>query len=90
MIESFQHGGLRDLFETGRSRKVWADLARRARRVLDALNAASSLHDLNLPGIRTHPLKGTSRHAISVSAQWRVTFEWHEGAARRVDLEQYH
>jgi proteic killer suppression protein len=30
------------------------------------------------------------RYAISVNGPWRITFEWMEGDAWRVDLEQYH
>jgi proteic killer suppression protein len=92
MIQSFRHPGLREVFERGRSARVPPQLVQRIKVRLDALEAATSLGELDQPGFRTHPLTGTKppRHAISVNGPWRITFEWEEGRARRVDLEQYH
>ena len=30
------------------------------------------------------------RFALAVNGPWRITFEWEDGDALRVDLEQYH
>ena len=93
MIRSFRHKGLRDLFLTGRSAGVRPDLRKRCVARLDALDAASDLRQLDLPGFRLHPSKGdqAGRWAIDVSGPWRITFEWSDtGDAQRVDLEQYH
>lgn len=30
------------------------------------------------------------RYALDVNGPWRITFEWQDGEALRVDLEQYH
>lgn len=93
MIRSFRHKGLRDLFLTGRGVGLRADLRRRCLVRLDALNAATELRQLDLPGFRLHPLRGdrAGRWAIDVNGPWRITFEWSEnGDAYRVDLEQYH
>lgn len=44
-----------------------------------------------MPGWGLHPLQGKpERFAISVNGPWRITFEWEDGDALRVDLEQYH
>jgi proteic killer suppression protein len=93
VIGSFRHKGLRDLFVTGRSAGVRPDLRRRCLARLDALDAATELRQLNVPGFRLHALKGEQAGlwAIDVSGPWRITFEWSEdGDAHRVDLEQYH
>ena len=93
MIRSFRHKGLRDLFLTGRSAGVRPDLKKRCLARLDALDAATELRQLDLPGFRLHPLKGdqAGRWAVDVSGPWRITFAWSEaGDAQRVDLEQYH
>jgi proteic killer suppression protein len=91
VIRSFRHKGLRDFFATGRGAGVRPDLQQRARRVLGVLQAAERLQDLNIPGFGLHTLRGKpTRHAISVNGPWRITFEWIEGEAWRVDLEQYH
>ena len=92
MIVSFQHDGLRELFETGKSRKVAADLQKRCIRAMDALDAATSLLELRAPGLGVHPLKGdrAGRHGLSVSGPWRITFRWDGKNAEDLDLEQYH
>jgi len=91
VIRSFRHKGLRELFLGGASAGVRPDLQRRALRLLNALHQAQSLKDLNLPGFWLHALQGSpKRHAMSVNGPWRITFEWIEGDAWRVDLEQYH
>lgn len=91
MIRSFQHKGLRDLYETGASRKVRQDLQGRALRRLDALEEAQTLEALNVPGFNFHPLRGKpTRYSLHVNGPWCITFEWDDGEALRVDLEQYH
>ena len=91
MIKSFRHKGLRELFETGRSRKVRPDLGARILRRLDALHTASAPSELDLPGFGLHSLRGRrQRFAIWVNGPWRITVEWQDGDAYRVDLEQYH
>jgi len=45
-----------------------------------------------LPLFRFHALTGErpGTYSVTVKANWRVTFRFHEGAARDVDLEDYH
>lgn len=92
MIRTFRHKGLRQLFETGRSRGVSAGLTRRLLRQLDFLNRAGSPQDMNLPGYRLHELKGDRKGtwSVTVSGNWRLTFTFTEGDAGDVDLEDYH
>jgi len=91
MIKSFRHKGLAELFEWGSSRKIRQDLQSRALRRLDALDQAESLADINVPGFNFHGLQGEpKRYSIHVNGPWCITFEWEEGDALKVDLEQYH
>lgn len=92
MIRSFRHKGLADLFNTGKSARIRPDLHARTLRRLDALNAARDLLELNVSGFDFHPLKGykPTRYSIHVNGPWCITFEWLDGDALRVDLEQYH
>ena len=91
MIKSFKHRGLAELFERGRSRKVRQDLQSRSLRRLDALDQAESLTDLNVPGFNFHGLRGMpKRYSIHVNGPWCITFEWEDGDAFKIDLEQYH
>lgn len=48
--------------------------------------------DMDLPGLRLHPLKGTlqGRWPVWVSGNWRVTFRFEEGEAIDVDYLDYH
>ena len=91
MIQSFRHKGLAELFERGRSRRVRADLHARCLRRLEALDQVEALRNLNLPGFGLHRLRGRpERYSLYVNGPWRITFEWEDGEAVRVDLEQYH
>src|SRR5689334_20710712 len=91
VIRSLRHKGLDQLFRKGRSRKVAADLQEKALRRLDALEQAASLRDLNVPGFDFHPLRGKlQRYSLHINGPWCITFEWREGDAWNVDLEQYH
>ena len=91
VIQSFRHKGLRDLFQTGATTGVRPDHQKRVLRILHALHQAHRLQDLSIPGFGLHPLHGKpKRYAVSVNGPWRITFEWIDGDAWRVGLEQYH
>jgi toxin HigB-1 len=91
VIGSFWHRGLRELFETCASRRVRADLQRRILVRLAAIDSAATLEVLHQPGFDFHALRGRPRrYSIHVNGPWCVTFEWRDGQALRVDLEQYH
>jgi len=91
MIRSFRSKPLRDFFVDEDPRRISADLVERVRGRLQALHRAKTLDDLKLPGWRLHPLRTKPvRYAIAVNGPWRITFEWDDGDAARVDLEQYH
>jgi len=91
MIRSFKHRGLKELFETGRSRRVRSDLQDRALRRLDVIDNAGGLDQLNIPGFNFHRLRGRPvRYSIHINGPFCITFEWDDGEAIKVDLEQYH
>ena len=66
--------------------------ADRLRMLLAALDTAQSIQDMNVPGFKLHPLKGRlkGRWAISVSGNWRLTFEFRDGDVHLLDYEDYH
>jgi proteic killer suppression protein len=92
MIKSFLHKGLRRFFETGSTSGVQAAHAKRLRMQLAALDTAHSIEDMDIPGLRLHPLKGElrGRWSISVNSNWRITFEFKDGNAYVLDYEDYH
>jgi proteic killer suppression protein len=59
---------------------------------LAALDTASLVEDMDLPGFRLHALKGKKQGlwAIDVNKNWRITFEFVDGDAYIVNYEDYH
>jgi len=59
---------------------------------LTALDTAQAIDDMDIPGFKLHPLKGKlkDRWSISVSGNWRITFEFREGNAFVLNYEDYH
>jgi toxin HigB-1 len=91
MIKSFKNKGLAELFEFGQSRRMREDLQARSLRRLEVLDQAESLTDLQIPGFNFHGLRGSpKRYSIHVNGPWCITFEWENGDALQVDLNQYH
>ncbi|PDT32214.1 MULTISPECIES: type II toxin-antitoxin system RelE/ParE family toxin [Sinorhizobium] len=92
MIKSFKSKALKEFFEIGKSSKVPQDLQKRIKIRLDRLEQAKDLSELKLPGFNFHSLKGfePTRYTIHVNGPWCITFEFENGDASAVDLEQYH
>ena len=60
--------------------------------LLVALDTALNIEDMNVPGFRLHPLKGSERGrwSVWVNGNWRLTFEFKDGHAYVLDDEDYH
>jgi toxin HigB-1 len=91
-LRSFRHRGLERLFERGDRSRIRPDQVAKVRRILNRLDAASSVADVDAPGFRLHPLKGdlSGYWAVSVSGNWRIVFRFTDGDALDVDLVDYH
>jgi toxin HigB-1 len=92
MIASLKHRGLEQFFESGTTRSIQADRAKRIRLILAGLSAAISPQDMNLPGLFLHELAGQRQGtwAGRGSGNWRITFAFDGVDACDVDLEDYH
>ena len=92
MIKSFKHKGLKQFHTTGSASGVQAAHATRLGDRLDMLEAAETVADMDKPGWRLHPLKGSQRGrwSVRVSGNWRLTFEFSNGDAHGVNYEDYH
>jgi proteic killer suppression protein len=92
MITSFRHKGLRKYFESGSLAGIQPAHANRLKMQLAALDTAQTIEDMDIPGFRLHPLKGSERGrwSIWVNGNWRVTFEFENGNAFILDYEDYH
>ena len=89
MIKTFADRQTEELFRTGKAKKVPPDVARRALRKLDAVDAADQVADLQVPpGNRLHALKGdrAGQHAIAVNDQWRLCFRFQDGDSYDVEF----
>jgi toxin HigB-1 len=82
-------------FAAGKRVKAFSGIERAARMKLDRLEAAVALRDLAvLPGNRLEVLRGNRKgqYSIRVNDQWRICFEWTEGAPgpSNVEIVDYH
>lgn len=92
MIRNIRHKGLEALHTDNQTRGVNQSHVKRLRQILALLNTAGTLDDIDLPGMRLHPLKGslTGFHAVNVSCNWRVVFRFDSGDVWDVDYVDYH
>lgn len=92
MIRNFTHKGLERFFKNGNHRGIIARSEARIERILDRLNAIVKPEDMNIPGYKFHGLssnrKGT--YAVTVTGNWRITFEFDGEDAINVNMEDYH
>jgi proteic killer suppression protein len=88
VIKTFADRPTHELYLTGKSRRVPPDVARRAGRKLEQVNAAARVEDLRVPpGNRLHALDGDrdGQHSVSVNDQRRICFRFEDGDAYDVE-----
>jgi toxin HigB-1 len=96
LIVTFGNKLAKDLVEENSSKEMRAfpqELVRQARQKLFMLHAAKNPRDLVFPpGNRLEKLKGKRKDefSIRISDQWRITFQFAEGNAEHVRVEDYH
>jgi proteic killer suppression protein len=92
MICSFQHRGLKRLYERGDASGIGPDLLDKVRTILELLDSAQSVEGMRLPALRLHALKGDLKgyYAVTVKANWRIIFRFEGGDAHEVSLVDYH
>ncbi len=92
MIKSFTHKGLETFFHTGSTKGIQVNHAARLARMLERLDAASDVKDMNAPGYGLDQLKGSmvEHWSVKVSGNWRLTFRFEDGHAHVVNYQDYH
>ena len=93
VIRSVRHRGLLRLIRDDDRSELRGDLLPRVRRVLTALIAVPDIKSVRgPPGWRIHQLTGerVGTWSISVSGNWRLTFEIQQNEICNLDLEDYH
>lgn len=92
MIKSFEHKGLKNFFYKGTKKGIQAKHAGKLAIILDVLDAAAEIEDMNAPGLKLHLLEPKQNQiwAVSVSENWRIAFKFVDGDAYIVDYLDYH
>ena len=93
MIKSFADKRTAAVFAGFVVKALPNQIQNRARAKLLAIDAAKQPDDLRVPpGNRLEVLHGDRRgqYSIRINEQWRICFEWREGAAWNVEIVDYH
>ena len=92
-LRTTRHKGVKALIEDGDAKGVRPDQIKRLKNIISALLAAASMDDVSgPPGWHIHQLVGdrAGTWSISVSGNWRITFNIESGDVTNLDLEDYH
>ena len=93
MIKTFADSDTRALFETGQSKRLPADIVRRALRKLEYVDNARWPNERRLYlRNRLHALKGdrTGQFSISINGQWRICFRFEPEGVYDVEIRDHH
>jgi toxin HigB-1 len=92
-VRTVRHKGLKRFIEDDDSRGIRPDLVNRIRAIVTVLIAALDMEGVQgPPGWRVHQPTGdrAGTWSISVSGNWRITFDIEGGEVCNLDLEDYH
>jgi toxin HigB-1 len=92
MIRSFRHRRLKRLYERDDASQIHAAYRKKVARILADLDSARVPQDMDFPGLRLHPLTGDMKDfwSVTISANWRIIFRFHDTDVVDVDLVDYH
>jgi proteic killer suppression protein len=93
MIRSFADAEAEKIWQRKPSRNLPPDIQATALRKLLQLDSIEQLQELRVPrGNRFEQLKGYRplRYSVRINDQWRLTFNWSDGGADHVRIEDYH
>lgn len=83
---------MKNLYEKDQAKGINPNWLKKIELILARLDASSEPADMDLPGLRLHPLKGELHEfwAVDVTGNWRIAFRFEEREPRDVDLTDYH
>jgi len=92
MIKKIKNKSLHKLYHDGFAAGVPPASKARILALLDLLENAQEPKELAMPGTGFHPLKGNRKgqYSLTVTANWRLVFEFDGEAFTQIDLEDYH
>lgn len=91
MIKSFKHNGLQKFFESGITKGIKVNHAKKLSRMLALIDEIEDIEEIK-PFSNCHQLKGnrSTIWSLSVSENWRLTFEFKNGNVCILNYEDYH
>lgn len=91
MIKSFRHKGLKQFFEKGITKGLRADHIRKINGILSLIDRSVIVDDF-IQFYQCHELKGDRKgiYSMTVSGNYRITFEFINGDAYILNYEDYH
>ena len=93
MIKTFADRHTKELYETGKAKRLPPTIWKRSLRKLEYLDLATTLDDLKVPlSNRLHELERERKGQLSISIndQWRICFRFIDGDAYDVEIMDYH
>jgi proteic killer suppression protein len=92
MIKYIRHKGLKRFYEDDDRRGINAEHIDKISVILARLDWATKPEDMDLPGLRLHPLKGDliGFWSVTIRANWRIVFKFEPPDVTDVDLTDYH
>ncbi len=92
MIKSFKHKGLERYFVEDVKKFLNERDLKKIERILDRLDTAALVEDMNIPGWRFHSLRDNraGEWSVRIRDNWRITFKFVAGDAYDVNIEDYH
>lgn len=93
MIKSFKCKETKKIWNGNYSKKLPADIQRRAFIKLNMIDASNDVNDLIVPpSNHLEVLKGDRKdqYSIRINDQWRVCFSWIDNDAYDVEIVDYH
>lgn len=92
MIKDFVHKGVEGFFYSGSKKGIRPEHAQKLGDILDRLDAAKVIADMDYPGSDLHQLKGNMKElwAVKVSGNWRIVFGFDDGNISKVNYMDYH
>jgi proteic killer suppression protein len=92
VIKSFKNKALAEPWAKRTGATIDRRLHSRIFARLDALDQAGAADELNLPGFDFHALRGfePARYTMRINGPGCITFDFTDGDAYRVDIEQHH
>ncbi|HEV7350980.1 type II toxin-antitoxin system RelE/ParE family toxin [Telluribacter sp.] len=92
MIQSIRHKGLLLYYTEGNGSKLPAAYVRKINRVLNQLDAVTSVEDIQALGSGIHKLTGDRSKfwSIKVTPNYRIIFRFENGDVYDIDFLEYH